>query len=102
MADKSNLDKAIEAIKKEGLEDIALIATSKDNKIIYTRVEAETPRRAKALIGMLIKMVAEDSNQYSPDLAEEIRDALEQTEQKFKKEVEHKPDIKVYSINELV
>lgn len=102
MADKSKLDKAIEAIKKEGLEDIALIATSKDNKIIYTRVETDTPKRVKALVGMLIKIIAEDSNLYSPDLAEEIRDALEKTEQKFKKEVEDKPNIKVYSIDELI
>ena len=100
MADKSKLDKAIEILKREGLEDIALIATSKDNKIIYTRVETETPKKVKSLIGMLIKMVAEDSDLYSPDLAEEIRDALEKTEQKFKKEAE--PKIKVYTINELI
>lgn len=97
MAEKENkniLDEFLENCDKENLDEVAVFAiNSKDRSQVATCMRAEKLSTAMAMIGMLIKILAEDVGVESTKIAEDIRDNLEKAEQKmeeFLKEKEKK------------
>lgn len=85
------LDKFLDGCKDLNLDEVVVFANnSSDRSQVMTCLKANSGPTAMAMIGMLIKMLSEETEIPSPKIAEMIRDKLEYAEKKFKEEMDKK------------
>lgn len=85
------LDKFLDGCKDLDLDEVVVFANnSSDRSQVMTCIRASSGPTAMAMIGMLIKMLSEETDIPSPDIAGMIKEKLEYAEKKFKEEIEKK------------
>lgn len=85
------MDTFLDGCKDLNLDEIIVFANnSSDRSQVMTCIKSSSAPVAMAMIGMLIKMLSEETDIPSPKIAEMIRDKLEYAEKKFKEEIEKK------------
>lgn len=101
MTKEQKLKQKVEELESLGMDNCIVLMSTNDHNEILIRLNAHNKKETMALLGMAIKSLAEKIEEYSPDIAREIADALEEAENKFKKEKEKTQRIIVnYNIDE--
>ena len=89
-------EKVVEDIKDElkklGLDEIIIFATSKDHKNMVSIIQQPTHGHALSGIAMIIKLLSEDMEEPSPQVARDIAESLEKAEERYKKLMEEKEE----------
>lgn len=89
-------EKVVEDIKDKlenlGLEEIILFATSEDHKGMVSIIKQPTHGHALSGIAMIIKLLSEDMEEPSPQVARDIAESLEKAEQKYKELMKDKEE----------
>lgn len=85
------LEEFLEKAKAEDIDEIVVFGiNSKDREKCMSVLRAEDAHSATAMVGMLIKLLADDIDVPSYELAKVIGEKLEQTEEEVKKVMEKK------------
>ena len=100
-ASKQNvLDEFLEKAKKENIDEIVVFGiNSKDREQCMSVMKAENAQSATAMVGMLIKLLSDEIDVPSYELAKIIGDKLKQTEEQVAKVMEKKAKKKTLHIN---
>lgn len=90
MTREEQTHRKIKELESLGFDNTIVLMSTNDHNEIAIYLNAHNKKETLALLGMAIKSLAEKIEEYSPDIAREMADALERAEKKFnedKKEV---------------
>ena len=88
------VDRFLEELDELGYNEVTLVASDSSNRNkLITTMQTENSKDAMVLIAMQIKILAEETNDYSPDIAKAIAEHLEDAEKRFK-EIMHEENKK--------
>ncbi len=88
---KTLLDEFLEKAKAEDIDEIVIFGiNSKNREKCMSAIRAENAHSATAMVGMLIKLLADDIEIPSYELAGIVAEKLKQTEEEVKKAMEKK------------
>lgn len=90
---KTKVTNFVESLEKEGFSDIMLIAVPKNNNEVIRATVVSNLNRALAVVGMMIKLIADDTNLDSVELSKEITKKLDHAEKAMKKRSTRKIEV---------
>lgn len=97
---KSTIDNLVKELNECDVDEIILYANdSEDRERVISLLQATNLHSAMAMIGMLIKMLAVETDNVSNELAQEIADKLKYAEEQFAKHVKKEEDKKKKKIH---